>query len=250
MRMPGSLPSATVAKDGWIRDSAPQMYAMTGPKLTGPASVGPYSVPNPCVAMWWTHPTNWSRSSRRPVIGRSHRRIAVPATSATRTIRMSARLQPADGVSDAARPPVPLGGARDVAEHAQRRAVGAHGICHLTRPVEQALDLAFVDRDAGDLLLDLVGDVGEGCEQAHAPGQIGEGIGSELIQALEVAPQRIGEVLVEHDLARVFRSWHHPPVAEPEELDAGLAAQLVIDVSADAQRQVDLLRLEAVDLTF
>ena len=116
-----------------------------------------------------------------------------------------AGLQPADGVSDAARPPIPLGGSRDIAEDAQRRAMRAHGVAHLTGPIEQALDLALVDRDAGDLLLDLVGDVGECREQAHVRGQLGEHV-AELLDPLEVVPQRVREVLAGDDYADAVRA--------------------------------------------
>jgi hypothetical protein len=36
--------------------------------------------------------------------------------------------------------------------------------------------------------------------------------------------------------------------AEREQVDAGLPAQLVVDVTADPERQIDVLRLKSIDL--
>ena len=70
----------------------------------------------------------------------------------------------------------------------------------------------------------------------------------EVLQAAEVGPPGVREVLVEGDLAGVVRARHHPGAALAQQPEADLAAQLVIDVAADAEREVDLLRLEPGDL--
>ena len=46
----------------------------------------------------------------------------------------------------------------------------------------------------------------------------------------------------------VVGSGHHPAPALLEQPDADLAAELVVDMAADPERQVDLLRLEPGDL--
>src|SRR4051794_8828109 len=117
-----------------------------------------------------THSTNWSRSSRRPSAGNSIARIATPATNAT----ARATIWTGDGWSvqrlggastdigsDPAGRPVPLGVPVHVTELCHRDAVRPHGVGHLAVAVEQPLDLALVQADAHDLLLELVGDVGE-----------------------------------------------------------------------------------------
>ena len=60
--------------------------------------------------------------------------------------------------------------------------------------------------------------------------------------------QRVREVLVERDDPGVVGPGHHPAAALLEQPDADLAAELVVDVTADAERQVDLLGLEPGDL--
>src|SRR5690242_18858908 len=184
---------------------------MTGPNVTGPASVPSYSVDSPWVAMWWTHPTNWSMSPRRPSVGRSTTRIAIPATRAARMISVLERAQPPDDRSDAAGPPVPFGLPVDIAERTERRSVGPHRITHLAVAVEQPLDLAFVDRDAGDLAFDLIRDVGERGIDADVGWQVNEGVRTQLLERPEVVPERVREVLVEDDRARVFGTRHDPP---------------------------------------
>ena len=71
---------------------------------------------------------------------------------------------------------------------------------------------------------------------------------AEVLEAVEVVPPGVREVLVEDDLARVVRPGHDPAPRLVEQRDADLAAELMVDVPADAERQVDLLRLQADDL--
>src|SRR3954468_16774503 len=115
--------------------------------------------------MPWTHSTNWSRSPRRPSVGRRRALMTMPASSATargairtgsgRSVRSVAGASTAIG-SDAAGRPVPLGVTVDVAELRHRDAVRPDRIGHLPWAVEQALDLALVQADAHDLLLELI----------------------------------------------------------------------------------------------
>ncbi len=65
---------------------------------------------------------------------------------------------------------------------------------------------------------------------------------------LEIGPPRVREVLVERDDPGVLRPRHHPATTLLEKADTDIAAELVIDVPTDAERQVDLLRLESRDL--
>ncbi len=70
----------------------------------------------------------------------------------------------------------------------------------------------------------------------------------QVFQPPEIVPPGVREVLVERHDARVLGSGHHPPTAFPEHRKADLAHDLVVDVVADAKREVHLLRLQAVDL--
>ena len=70
----------------------------------------------------------------------------------------------------------------------------------------------------------------------------------QVVELPEVVPPRVREVLVERDDAGVVRAGHDPAPALLEQPDADLAAELVVDVTTDAERQVDLLRLEPGDL--
>ena len=129
-----------------------------------------------------------------------------------------------------------------------RSAVRADRVGHRQRAVEESLHLALVQVDADDLPLDLVGDVGELWDDADVGRQGGERVAREVLQPTEVVPPRVREILVERDDAGVIRARHHPAAALLEQSDPDLAAELVIDVAADAERQVDLLRLEPGDL--
>ena len=60
--------------------------------------------------------------------------------------------------------------------------------------------------------------------------------------------ERVREVLVEDDGPRVIGTGHHPAVARQQQVDAGLPAELVVDVAPDAEGEVELLGLEPVDL--
>jgi hypothetical protein len=69
------------------------------------------------------------------------------------------------------------------------------------------------------------------------------------IEALEPFQPRVREVLVERDLAGPLRARHDPLARLGEERDAGVAAELVIDVVADREREVHELRSRAGDLS-
>src|SRR3954469_1313213 len=207
--------------------------------------------------MPWTHSTNWSRSPRSPCVGNRTRRIAIPATSAiasaairTGSGRFVAGVAAAstDIRSDAAGRPVPLGVAVDVAELRHRDAIRPRGVRHLPCAVEKALDLALVEADAHDLLLELVRDVRELRDHADVSRKIGERSTRQVVDAAEIVPPGIREVLVERDDARVVRARHDPAAAFLEHPDADIAAELMIDMTTDAERQIDLLRLEPRDL--
>ena len=79
-------------------------------------------------------------------------------------------------------------------------------------------------------------------------GRARQRIGPEVVEALEVVPQRVREVLVEGHDPGVIGAGHHPAPALLEQADADLATELVVDVAADTEREVDLLRLEPGDL--
>ena len=64
----------------------------------------------------------------------------------------------------------------------------------------------------------------------------------------EVVPPGVGEVLVEADPTDEVGPRHDPLAAFVEQGDADLAAELVVDVVADGQREVDHLWLEPQDL--
>ena len=69
-----------------------------------------------------------------------------------------------------------------------------------------------------------------------------------LSRAAEVVPPRVREVLVERQPADERRPGHDPAALLGEQGEADLAAQLVVDVTADREREVDHLRLEPDDL--
>ena len=71
---------------------------------------------------------------------------------------------------------------------------------------------------------------------------------AQVLRPLEVGPERVREVLVEGHDARVVGSRHDPAVALLEQAQADVPAELVVDVPADAEREVHLLRLEPGDL--
>src|SRR4051794_14060929 len=109
-------------------------------------------------------------SPLRPTAGQTHSRIAIPMatrpTSATAgtTPVVSDERRPTiiDAVyaSDRRRDPVAL---RETARHsadvARPGRVAADGVRHRATAVEQALELALVERDRADLALELVADV-------------------------------------------------------------------------------------------
>jgi hypothetical protein len=95
---------------------------------------------------------------------------------------------------------------------------------HRPGVVEQALDLALVQADAGDLALELVADLGVGRVDADVRRQSRQRARSELVERAEVVPQAVREVLVEHDHAGVVRPGHHPASWLVEQLDPDLAA--------------------------
>src|SRR5262245_31337237 len=176
---------------------------------------------------------------------------AANTTTSATTWRADHRSGSAPGFSgsDAVGRPVPLGGAIDGAELRDGSSVLANGLGHGLRPVEQPVDLALVQVDAHDLALELVGDVGVLGRDAHVRRE-GDGrvVATEILEAPEVAPPRVREVLVELDDPAVVRPGHHPAPALLEHADAGIATQPVVDVPAHPEREVDLLRLEPGDL--
>src|SRR6476646_1456691 len=151
--------------------------------------------------MPWTHSTNWSRSPRSPDVGRRISRMTIPAASATRSARSGRpdrrRAGASIGIgSDPAGDPVPLGRAIDLADPGDRAGMRPDRVSHLDRTVEQPLDLALVQGDAADLALELVGDVRVLGEDAHVAWQARERGAGEVIDAVEVGPPRVWEVLV------------------------------------------------------
>src|SRR3954453_9983884 len=115
----------------------------------------------PCVQT-----TNWSTSPARPAVGRSASRIPIAATMPATTNAMRAGVhshaRSGSGVicrSDPLGDPVALGEPVDPAERADLSPERANGVGHLSCPAEQPIELALVEPDAGDLALELVGDV-------------------------------------------------------------------------------------------
>src|SRR5262245_7688897 len=199
--------------------------------------------------MWWTHTTNWSRSPFSPTVGSNATRTGTPAGRTIPSVAIPGHDQRSVAAawldcSDAAGGPVPLGGASHPAELGQCSPVGPDGIGHLLVPVEQSLELALVQGDAHDLPLELVGYVGVLSDDAHAVGQLGARVAvAEVLQALEVGPPGVREVLVEGHDPCVVGAGHHPAPALLEQAHADVATQLMIDVAANPEREVDLLRL-------
>jgi hypothetical protein len=116
-------------------------------------------------------------------------------------------------------------------------------VAHPLGPAEEAIELALVERQALDLALHRLGDVGVLGGQAHVARQPGEGAGGEVLQAPEVVPPGVREVLVVGDDPGVLRPRHHPATTLLQERHAHLPHELVIHVVAHAQRQVDILGL-------
>ena len=83
---------------------------------------------------------------------------------------------------------------------------------------------------------------------ATSGGHAGEGARGQVLDAPEIVPPRVREVLVPGHDPGVLRPGHHPAPAELQQGHAHLAHELVVHVVADTQRQVDLLGLEAGDL--
>src|SRR5919197_5612235 len=117
--------------------------------------------------MPWTHRTNWSRSPVRPGVGRRMSRTTAAAMSPNARMAACHGLQRALCVapaltsgSDPFGCPVALGEAVDLAEGADLASPRPDRIGHSLLPAEQAVELALVDPDAGDLALELVGHVG------------------------------------------------------------------------------------------
>ena len=79
-------------------------------------------------------------------------------------------------------------------------------------------------------------------------GRASSGAPGQVVDAPEVVPPGVREVLVERHDAGVVRAGHDPATALLEQPDPDLAAELVVDMTADTERQVDLLRLEPGDL--
>src|SRR4051794_20939838 len=209
--------------------------------------------------MPWTHATNWSTSPFSPTAGQTHSRIAMPtaksdanATARRTPVEVDARrptIIDAVSASGGRRDPVALReAARHPADVARSRRVPADRVRHRATAVEQALELALVERDRADLALELVADVRVLGGQGDARGQPVEGARRHVVEQREVLPPCVGEVLVEHDAADVLGTRHHPPAALVQQVEAGVAGEAMVDVAADAHRQVDALRLEARDL--
>src|SRR6188768_2428510 len=165
---------------------------MTGPKLMSCV----YALGSPFTAMPWTHRTNWSRSGRKPSVGRSTSRMATPMMNATMRV---ARWRPM--TSGAAGDPVTLGGTGHGTQLGHRVAVGSDGLGHFLVAVEQPLQLALVDRHAGDLALELVRDIRVDRRDADAVRDALEAATVEVLEPAEVGPPGVREVLVERDLA-------------------------------------------------
>ena len=146
------------------------------------------------------------------------------------------------------RAPVALRGAGDATETGDPPVVGADGGSHLAPAAEEPLELARVQGDPADLPLELVADVGELGDDRHVRGEVPEHVHVEVRELAELVPPGVREVLVERDDPRPIRARHHPAPWLVEQSEPHLADELVVDVSADPQREVDLLRLEAGDL--
>ena len=85
-------------------------------------------------------------------------------------------------------------------------------------------------------------------EHARLGGQRAKRIAGQVAELPEVVPPRVREVLVELDVPDEFGPGHDPPPTLLQQRDPDLATQLVVDVTTDAEREVDPLRLEPRDL--
>src|SRR5207253_4184693 len=74
------------------------------------------------------------------------------------------------------------------------------------------------------------------------------GVGGKILEPAELAPPSVREILVEGDDTRPFRPGHDPPTTIAQHRHACVTNKLVVDVVADAERKIDLLRFEAGDL--
>src|SRR4051794_26341204 len=171
--------------------------------------------------------------------GRVSRRLGVGMATTARS---------APGDSDAARDPVTLGGSSDATDLGHRPAVGTNGVGHLSRAVEQSLELALVQADAHDLALELVCHVGELGDDADVRRETGERIARDVANAAKIGPPAVREVFVERDEPGVIRPGHHPATTLLEQSDTDLATELMVDVTADSERQVHPLGFEPRDL--
>ena len=127
--------------------------------------------------------------------------------------------------------------------------MGADLAGHLLVAGEQPVDLARVDVDAGDLPLELVADVGVLGLEADVRREVGERVRRQILELGEVVPPGVREVLVERRRCPAYSGpGHHPAAALGEQADADVTAELVVDVVADPEREVQLLRLEPDDL--
>ena len=171
--------------------------------------------------MPWTHRTNWSRSPLRPSAGSSAIRITMPGDEdddrARRRATTTSARSSAPGSAAQTRPDAQYRSADPATSPmlGHRPAVGADRLGHLALAVEQALDLALVQADAHDLALELVGDVGVLGPDADVVGQRRERVGAEVVEALEVVPPGVREVLVEDDDARRSRVRASPSGGPP-----------------------------------
>src|SRR4051794_2714350 len=152
--------------------------------------------------MPWIQRANSAMSPVSPLLGSSATRIAMAARTVSarrRRSRVVQALPAGDEVIGSGRRahPVPLGVAADADELARRRRVRADAVGHRLGAAEQPVDLALVQRDAADLALDLVGDVGVFGLQQDPVREPAPDLVTQVAELAEVVPPRVREVLVE-----------------------------------------------------
>src|SRR2546423_5351500 len=139
--------------------------------------------------------------------------------------------------SDRFRGPVALGESVDVAKRPNLAAVAADRVGHLPPAAKQAIDLARVQPDAGDLALELIRDVRVLRFERDVGRQRVERVWRQLVEPTEAPPPGVREVLVERHDSGVLRSRHHPLPTAPEQLQPHGPAELMVNVIAYAEWQ-------------
>ena len=98
------------------------------------------------------------------------------------------------------------------------------------------------------LLLEHISDVGDLWRKPNASGKPGGVVRRQASRRIELLPVGVREILVEGDLVTPVNAGHRPRLRIAEQCGTNAAAELVVNMRADTEREVDALRLESRDL--